>query len=229
MNENINFKHGLIDMLPMTIASVPFGLMVGALAAQKGLDGWQILMMSALVYAGAAQFMALDMWTAPVAIWAIIGATGLINLRHIMMGAALRNHIYHLPIYIKWPYIYLMSDEAWATGIKKAAKNKLTVSYVMGMLLPFYLAWIFASLIGVAFGNLINDPAKYGFDFVFTTVFISMTMGFWQENRHSMALVVAATSAVLSYHYIGGVLHIFIGGLLGTITAAIMAKSEELN
>ena len=97
-DKNINFKHGLIDMLPMTIASIPFGLMVGALAAQKGLDGWQIVMMSAFVYAGASQFMALDMWSTPVAIWAVVGATALINLRHIMMGAALRAHIYHLPI-----------------------------------------------------------------------------------------------------------------------------------
>ena len=122
-----------------------------------------------------------------------------------------------------------MSDEAWATGIKASAKNKLTPAYIMGVLIPFYFIWVFSSLIGQAFGNLINDPAKYGFDFVFSAVFIAMTMGFWQANRHSMALIVAAISAVLSYHYIGGVWHIFIGGLLGTITAAIMAKPEEIN
>ena len=225
---SISFSQGVIDMLPMTIAATPFGLMVGALAAQKGLDGWDVLLMSAFVYAGASQFMALDMWSTPVPILAIIGATALINLRHVMMGAALGAHIRHLPRFAKWPYICVMSDETWATGLTKAADHNLSASYVLGVIIPFYLCWLFSSVLGVSLGNVISDPAVYGFDFVFTAVFIAMTMGFWKSNRHTLALLVAAISAILSYHYIGGVWHVFIGGLLGTLTAALVASDAEL-
>ena len=225
---SLNFRQGCLDMLPMGMAVIPFGLMVGALAAQKGLDAWDVLMMSSLVYAGASQFMALEMWSTPVPILAIIGATALINLRHVMMGAALGPHVRHLPRAVKWSYISLMSDETWAMGLTTAAANKLTMSYVLGVIAPFYLLWLLSSVLGVSLGNVINDPTTYGFDFVFTAVFISMTMGFWKRNRHTLALVVAASAALFTYHFIGGVWHVFVGGLLGTLTAACVGDDEEL-
>ncbi len=235
VNEEKNshdFMRGFIDMLPMTIAAAPFGLMVGTLAAQKGLDGWDVLLMSSLVYAGASQFMALDMWASPVPILAIIGATALINLRHLMMGAALGPHICHLPRWAKWSFVCVMSDETWATGLTTAASRKLTSAYVMGVILPFYLAWLLSSVLGVSLGNVMTDPTTYGLDFVFTAVLIAMTMGFWKRNRHTMALIVAATVALAVHHFIGGVWHIFAGGLAGTLTAALVADDileEEIS
>lgn len=52
-------------MAPLIVAVMPIGLVFGAVAAGKGLSGAEVTLMSALVFAGGSQFVAMDMWTHP--------------------------------------------------------------------------------------------------------------------------------------------------------------------
>ena len=91
------FTAALIDIFPMLIGMVPFGLIVGTMGKQAGLETWELMLMSSAVFAGASQFIALDMWTTPLPALAIIGTTLMVNLRHVLMGAAAAPHIKGLP------------------------------------------------------------------------------------------------------------------------------------
>jgi predicted branched-subunit amino acid permease len=80
---------GLRDIAPAAIAAVPIGLLFGAVAAAKGLSAAEVALMSTLVFAGGAQFAAVEAWTYPVPVAALAFATLLINARHVLMGASL--------------------------------------------------------------------------------------------------------------------------------------------
>ena len=80
---------GFSDIWPAMVAAMPFGLLFGALAAGKGLSPLEVFTMSALVFAGGAQFAAVEMWASPTPVLALIFSTLLINSRHVLMSASL--------------------------------------------------------------------------------------------------------------------------------------------
>ena len=222
-----SFLKGFWEMMPLTIGAAPFGLMVGALGASAGLDQWDMIAMSGLVYAGASQFTALGIWETPVPVLTIIGVTLLVNLRHVLMGAALAPHIRQLPAWCRWSFLYVMSDESWATAIKRAAKAPLVSAYVVGVILPFYLSWILFSALGVSFGHLVEDPAVYGFDFVFTAVFTTLVMGFWKGRSSAAPILAAMLTALAAHSYLPGVWYIFLGGVAGVVSGALTYKEDR--
>ena len=220
-----SFAAGVIHMLPMTLAAAPFGLIVGAMGRQVGLETWELLFMSAAVFAGAAQFIALEMWTAPLPALAIIGTVLMVNLRHILMGAAIAPHIKGLSGWAKFPYLYAMADETWAMSLRSAiAEGHITSAYLMGLTVPFYINWLFWSYLGTQIGDLIRDPAVFGFDFVFTAVFITLVFGFWRHNRQLAPIVASALVALLVRELVPGSWYIFIGSLAGVLAALVTFK-----
>jgi 4-azaleucine resistance transporter AzlC len=226
------FFSGCLDILPMAVGAAPFGVIIGAMAIQAGLEPWEIVFMGAVVFAGAAQFIALDMWTSALlpgsVALAIIGTTLMVNLRHILMGAAAAPHIRGITPWVRYPYLYVMADETWAMTIRRArVNNDLGPAYLAGLALPFYLNWLVWSYVGTQIGDVINDPAVYGFDFVFTAVFVTLIFGFWKADRHLLPIIVSAMIALLAREVLPGTWYIFAGSVAGVLTAIITYREPS--
>ncbi|MEQ8664508.1 MAG: AzlC family ABC transporter permease [Rhodospirillales bacterium] len=221
-----SFTAGIIDVLPLLVGLVPFGLIVGALGIQSGLSTGEVMMMSGLVFAGAAQFIALDMWGSAAGL-TIVSTTLLVNLRHVLMGASARPQIVHMPRWLKWPFLYVMADENWATVMRRARTHgDLTPGYVAGASVPFYVGWQITCYIGTQAGSVMGDPATWGFDFVFTAVFITLVFSFWRVDRRSAPIVASAAVALAAEHYLGGTWYILLGGVAGVAAALLTFKRE---
>src|SRR3546814_18390482 len=83
------FAAGAFTILPLLVAVVPFGLLLGTLAAQKGLSPLETALMGTTVFAGASQFVEVEIWTTPPA-GALLAAPALmVTLRHVRLGDAL--------------------------------------------------------------------------------------------------------------------------------------------
>ena len=82
----LEFRRGVVDILPVVTAALPIGLLFGTLAAAKGITPVEAMVMSATVFAGAAQFVAVDLWTNPAPVLLLTLTVFLVNIRHIMMG-----------------------------------------------------------------------------------------------------------------------------------------------
>lgn len=80
---------GFKRMAPLSLFVVAFGLAFGVAAIQHGLSSWETLLMSSLVFAGTAQFAALELWGPTIPLTALIATTFAINARHLLMGASL--------------------------------------------------------------------------------------------------------------------------------------------
>lgn len=87
---------GLRAALPVLIGFVPFALVLGAQATQKGLTALEVPLMTGLNFAGGSEFAAIQLWTSPPTLLLIVATTFLVNSRHLLMGAALTPFIQHL-------------------------------------------------------------------------------------------------------------------------------------
>jgi predicted branched-subunit amino acid permease len=66
---------GVRDILPPMIAAAPIGLLYGALGVAKGMAPIEASLSSGLIFAGGAQFAALELWRAPLPILALVFTT----------------------------------------------------------------------------------------------------------------------------------------------------------
>ncbi len=227
-----DFALGAVHMAPMSMAAVPFGIMVGVLAARIDWGLEDILLMSATVFAGAAQFTALGMWpqasgdTMSV-IFGIIGITALINLRHLLMGAAIAPHIRPLPWRIKGPFLFAMADENWATVMTAARGKAPNGAYLMGATLPFYVNWLIWTALGHILGRGFDNPERWGFDFIFIAVFLTMITGFYKADRRALPLIASAGTALAVHLITPGAWPVLAGAMAGTATGMLRPAGQD--
>jgi 4-azaleucine resistance transporter AzlC len=221
-----DFILGLWHIAPLMVGLVPFGLLMGALAAQKGFGVLDMMLMSGLVFAGASQFVALELWRDPIPMLAIVAATGMINLRHVMMGAAMQPAMGRFNRFQAPASLFLMADEIWAMAMRRAADGRLSPAYYFGLSLMFYLSWVFWTGLGTVIGGVIKDPARYGFDFAFTAVFLILIVGLWRGRASIAPLIASAVVALAAHAWLPGVWYIVLGGVAGVL-AGVFSGSQR--
>ena len=210
------------------VAYVPIGLLWGTVAAGKGFSALEALFTSVFVYAGASQFVAVDMWREPVPILILIATTLVVNLRHVLMSASLSRHISSISGRWRVALMYLLTDESWAVTERRAQTDKLDLGYVLGTFLPLWPTWFLCSFIGAFVGNSLGDPAVYGLDFAFSAIFLTIIMGFWKGPRTAGVILASGLFAVAAKLFLPGAWYIMVGGVAGVLIAAMMHSEDEV-
>lgn len=220
-------RDGALAILPAFVAMIPFALLLGALAAQKGLSTLEMGLMSALVFAGASQFLAIEIWREP-APWALLGLTALtVNLRHVMMGASLARHMDGFGRSGRLAALFFLADEIWALAEQRArARGSLHWAFYAGEAATLYVGWVVCTMAGTGLGALLANPASWGFDFAFTAIFIGLIAGFWRGPATGLVIAASALTAVLVERFAGGVWHILAGAGAGIAVAALLATQR---
>ena len=211
--------HGAWGALPLAMGMLPFGFAVGALAVQQGLTPWQAIGMSALVNAGTAQFLALELWPHAGAGTLMLG-TLLLNARLILLGLALRP-IITLKGRLQTLLLPLaVTDPSWALAI--GAKDRANPSWVMaGAALLLYLMWIPATGAGAWLGAQIEDPRRWGLDFLFVAAMLVILRGQWRGPAQIVPWLVTAGVALLVERFVGQAPAVLLGAVAGTLIAAV--------
>ena len=227
MSENgtwAEFSGGMRAIAPLIAAVIPIGLVFGAVAATKGLSPLETGLMSALVFAGGSQFVAMDIWTHPAS-WAGLGfAALLVNIRHVLMGASIGSKMQAFPPRARYFSVLFLADEIWAMAEFRAGIARLTPAWFAGLATPFYLTWLLSSLAGATLGAFLGNPVTLGLDFAFPAVFIVLVMGFWKGPETGAVLLASGAAAVLTQHLIPGVWYIAAGALAGLAAAMVSGK-----
>jgi len=175
-------------VLPAAIAVIPFALLLGALAARKGLSPLEVGLMSGLVFAGSSQLVAVDIWQEP-APWLLLGLTALtINLRHLMMSASLSRHLGGFGGFQRIFGMLCLADEIWALAERRAAQGRLHPAYYAGLAFLLYANWLIWTVAGAIVGPAVQDPAAWGFDFAFTAIFLGLIVAFWRGRGTALVM-----------------------------------------
>ncbi|WP_366921943.1 AzlC family ABC transporter permease [Metallumcola ferriviriculae] len=217
------FLAGVKAALPIVMGYMPLGFAYGVLAREAGLSLFQTTMMSVLVYAGSGQFIAVGLMGAAVSAAAVIFTVFLVNLRHLLMSASLIPHLKHYPVPLLGFVSYQITDETYAVAISHFQEEKATESFHMGLNLTAHSAWVLASFLGGAFGNLIRNPAQYGLNFALPAMFIALLI---MQVKDKAAILVGLAAAIISIaikYYSAGSWNI----ILATIAAATLGVIFE--
>jgi len=201
-----------------------FGVAFGTAAAQNGLTLSEATLMSALVFAGASQFVAAEMWTTSMtAAWVIaLGlVTATVNMRFFLMSASLRPWLGTLPAWQTYPALALMTDPGWllATQYRSRGGSDSAVFLSSGVML--WLTWIAATVPGHALGGIVTDPTRFGLDLVMPCFFVVMLVPLWRGSRAAISWLVSGAVAVLTAQLLPSWWFIMAGVIAGSVTAGV--------
>jgi 4-azaleucine resistance transporter AzlC len=195
-----NFAAGARDTLPMMVGAAPFGVIFGTLVSAGPLAPWHGQLMSAAVFAGSSQFIALGLMAAHAGLAVIWLTTFIVNLRHLLYAATLLPHVAHLPARWRWLLAALLTDETFAvmTGFyHRQPRTPLGHWYFLGSALGMYVNWNLWTLAGLMFGAAVPGLESLGLDFAMAATFIAIVVPQLASLPHLGAAVAAGALAVL--------------------------------
>ncbi|MDO5537241.1 MAG: AzlC family ABC transporter permease [Desulfovibrionaceae bacterium] len=219
--------------MPVLLACIPFGFVLGTVAQARGLTLVQVPLLTGLNFAGGSEFAALGLWTSPPNVLLIVAITFLVNSRLILMSAVMAPMIAHLPRGRAMAALFFMCDESWAMALADAAKRResgemrLSVPFFMGSGVGIYLIWISTTTLGAMAGPLLGDPRVLGLDMAFPAVFLSLLKGMWKGWRAAIPWGLSLVCAVLVYVFVPGAWYVPAGALTGVAAAFVLAEDRQ--
>lgn len=208
--------------LPLAASIFLVGMVFGVLARHAGLTVAEALLMSLIVFAGASQFVAVGLWAGPVPIAAIVLTTLIVNLRHVLLGAALRPWFRDLSRLRTYSSLFFMVDESWALTIGQVRAGAEDRAFLIGAGSLMYLAWVSSTAIGYLAGSAMGDLSRWGLDFAITAVFTALLVGMWRGRSDLWPWLVSAAVAVITWRLLPGTWYIVCGAVSGTATGALI-------
>lgn len=178
------FKRGLATGFPIMLGYLPIALTYGVLAKQTGMSLLELTMMSAFVYAGASQFMAVNMIAVSAGAMEIIIATFVLNFRHFVMSLSFMNSLRRVERKWKLPLTLGLTDEAFAVSAfhPEEAKEKHGALFYLGIILIAYLSWVFGSLLGGMLGEVIPANLSQSMGIALYAMFIGLLIPSVKKN-----------------------------------------------
>nr|WP_277347970.1 AzlC family ABC transporter permease [Streptomyces sp. HNM0574] len=145
--------------MPVVLGYLPACLTFGLVGSGLGLDPAVVFALSALVYAGASQFIGAKMLAAGAAAPVILLSITLVNLRYALLAASFR---YQLAPGISRATRALLgfglTEEVYAVGLMgKDPRRKLTASYLLGLEIPPYLVTLGCTALGIQLARVIPE------------------------------------------------------------------------
>ncbi|RZM84922.1 branched-chain amino acid ABC transporter permease [Pseudoalteromonas rubra] len=215
------------DILPLSIAVIPWGILCGSLAIQVGLSPLQSQLMSLLVFAGAAQLSALTLTGASAGIATILGSTAVISSRHLLYSATFRSHAMGLPLHHKMLMAFLLTDEMFAvTENKRKELGYFPLDYALISGATFYAIWNLSTLAGIVAGTSIPNLESLGLEFAIAATFIAMVVPNIQSSPVLVAVLVSACCAVL-FHKLEVPNDLLLSALVGMVVGYCLDKESD--
>lgn len=221
------FVAGAVASFPVAMSCGAYAVVYGVLAHGAGWSLADLIFTGLTVFAGAAQFIALQMWNDPVPVGAILVATIAVNLRYLLVGASLRGVFSGSPLRDKILGMHLVADENWVVTMAAAERGQASPAFLFGGGVMVAVFWIGCGVLGCLLGGEVPDPRKLGLDFAFTAAFTVMAMALRRDRRDVAVWGATAAGAVLGDLAFGGVWYILTGTATGSAAAALTWREGE--
>ena len=217
------FWRGFRDGSPFILGVMPFGLLFGVLGTEAGLDLVEVMGMSVLVIAGAAQFTALSQMQENAPVIMVLAAALAVNLRMAMYSASLAPHLGDAPFWKRAAVAYILVDNTYAVSIAEydrhpAQSTRDKLAFYFGSAVPALVFWYASTLTGALLGQTI--PPEFALDFAVPIAFMAIVAPMLRTLAHVAAaltsIVLALALAFLPYS----------AGLLIAAAAAMVVGAE---
>ena len=185
-------RSGLVAGIPVAVATLLLGVSFGVLA-RPVMGTVAPIVMSAIVFAGSAQFAALAVLAAGGGTPAAVAAGLLLNLRFLPMGIALGPSLRGGPLR-RIAFGQTMIDATWA--LANRGFGRFDPVFMAAATAPSYVLWVAGTALGVFAGELLGEPERLGLDALFPAFFLTLLVG--ETHRGRLAVVVAALAVAIA-------------------------------
>ncbi|WP_201588219.1 AzlC family ABC transporter permease [Psychrobacter jeotgali] len=173
---------------------IPAGIAFGVLAQVAGVPLWAIIMLSVVLYAGAAQYACLPMLTAGLPISSLATNIAAINLRHIFYAVPLLDAMPKQKL-AKTYCLFALTDETFSvmTSLPTETRQRL--------ILPLSLFnqswWVLASAMGGLIGSTLNDLVPH-LDFALICLFAILAYEQFQNIKRYFPIGIALIALIIA-------------------------------
>lgn len=216
--------------LPLLPGVLAFSVAYGSLAAQKGLSLAEATAMSGIVFAGAAQLVALEIWTERLTLGAVLTlamVTAIVNIRFVLMGASLRPWFAPLPASQVYPSLLLTTDANWLIAMSYRGRGGADAGVFLGAGAVLWFAWTVFTVPSYFLGSLAPDPRPFALDLVLPAFFTAMLIPLWRGARRALGWIIAGLCAVIVARMVEGYWFIVAGALAGSFSSALLEHDAE--
>ena len=179
---------GVKAAIPVILGFIPVGIAYAIMARQAGFTVLQTCTMSAMVFAGASQMMAVGMTEQGAGLLVIVLATFILNLRHLIMSTCVMNRMEDGGIKIRLLASFGVTDESFAIFTTQARHS--SAIYFLGLITVTYLSWNVGTFIGAVASDFLPEILTASLGIALFAMFISILMPGLKGNRKLGALVV---------------------------------------
>lgn len=215
---------GISQASPIVMGYVPIGVAFGVLAQKAGLSTLNILLMSLLVYAGSSQLIAAALIAASAPPLSIVLTTLVVNLRHLLMSAAMSQFLKRWNRPALAAFAYQLTDETFAVHSARFASVGPHQAEAFAINMTAQTAWMTGTGLGVLLGSTITDVQRFGLDYALPAMFIALLV---LQIKSRTQIVVALLAGALSVGLLLAGLEqwsVIAATLTGATTGAILEK-----
>jgi predicted branched-subunit amino acid permease len=177
------------------VATGAYGISYGALAVAAGLNFWQAVLLSLLLFSGGSQFALVGVIGAGGSGASAAGTSALLGLRNGFYGLQVSKLIEETG----WRRVLaaqLTIDESTAVSITQPNRHLSRVGFWWTGL-AVYLLWGLMSAVGAVLGNAMGDPARFGLDAAAPAAFCALVWSRLISRRSRLVAVAAGLIALL--------------------------------
>ena len=188
---------GIKRAMPIVLGYVPVGFAYGVLAVKTGIPPLYAALLSVVLYAGSGQFVLVNLWGMGAGALSIILTVFVINLRHLLMAAALAPHLEPLSRLQKALFAHELTDETFAVHISAFGRGRPADAVTLfSCNLTAHSSWVLGSVLGVGFGSLLSDVRPYGLDYALIAMFLALLVPMCVRRIHVILALVAVLLSV---------------------------------
>jgi 4-azaleucine resistance transporter AzlC len=232
MREGVkSFFVGLKTSVPVMIGFIPVAIAFAMMATSAGLDGFESVAMSVMVYAGASQMMAVGMIAEGAGYLAIVVATFIMNFRHFIMSTCVFERMERngkkTGLAMKLFCSFGVTDESFAIFTTSDTK-KCDKWYFTGVFLGPYLSWILGTLVGVLLGAVLPEIVSSSLGIALYAMFIALLVPNVKGNVRLLAVVfITAVINLLLRFVIDANWALIASTLIGAAIGVFIVKDED--
>ncbi len=214
-------RQGVLQLAPVAVFFIPFGIAFGVVAATKGMTSLQSIIFSVLAFSSSAQFSTLEFWHGAVAWGSLALAVVAINARNVVMGAALAPWVNRMPLAQRLPTVALLNDANFAVCQAAFKEGSSDMGILLGSGLILWGAWVLGAAAGALAGPFFGSPAALGFDVVMLCFLTAMVTGMVKRPLRLVPVIVGAAVAILTLHHLPQGWNVIAGAFAGAFAGSL--------
>lgn len=218
---------GAVHTAPLNLAVIPWGVLAGSMAVETGLDFWQSVVMSAMVFAGAAQLVTLGLLNSGAGYITIVISVFFITSQHLLYGLTLRPQVKDFTTPQRLSIGFLLTDELFA--ISAAKRQSLSFPYLFGAGFSFYLVWLITSLCGIAMANIVGDLSRLHLDFSVVATLLAIVVPLTKKISTLCGVIFSLVVAIVlsMYSFSSAIVIAGVGGMFVSVAVSRLLKEEK--